>query len=466
MRNNRLWNWTLSALVVFGFLACENEPLEGDFVNDDGVEDTSFSADVNGETFNAVDFTAQLADGVMTLSGVDAGGNTIVLIMTNAGECTFNLTTNGNAGSVILDGEIANPYLTLATLGGSGTATIDTYDADGQLISGSFNFIGAREIPDGAGGSVIQTISITNGNFNEIPFNLVSGDVGPVDCDNQGGGGGGTGIDDPADSFYALVDGVEFVDTSFTAELITIGSNEVVQITAITDAGAQIQFFVQPDLGVGTYDFEPIFNGSNLVVSYTAGDGTESFTSSIGSITFYEFGIVTGKIGASFSFTATDPTGGDPSVFEITEGAFNIDYITDGGAPENVFTATIDGEDYVPSSIEIVQNPFNGVTMVNVTTINEATNQSLSLSFPIDITTGDHEMSEFVTVGGESVGIFNPDIGNSILFKSNPGVLTVTSYQYSSGVIEGSFVFTAIDPLGNNTSVYEVTNGVFTLTIP
>lgn len=466
MKNNRLWSWTLSALIAFGFLACDNEPLEGEFVTDDGnnTDVGAFVASVNGENFEADDTSAQLNNGILTVSGTD-NGNVIILTASNVGECTFDLSATSNLGSFVPDGETASPYQSSDLLGGSGTLTIDTYDPDAQTVSGSFSFTGVREIPDGTGGTVTETVVISDGFFNEIPFDVIAGDTDPYDCDTGGGGGGGTGLEDPDDSFYALVDGTEFVDVTLESEELMVGTNNVVKVTATTSEGGQMQFFIPPNLGVGTYDFEPIFNGSNLTASYTAGDGSESLTSSVGSITFSEFGMFTGKMAATFEFTGTDPTGGDPTIVAVTEGAFNIDYLPDSGTIENEFIGDIDGEEYIPTTIEIVQNPFEGQTMVNVTTINEDTNQSVSLSFPIDITTGIHEMSEFVVTGEEVVGIFNPDIGNSILFKSNPGTMTITSYQYGNGVIEGSFVFTAIDPLGNDPSTFEI-SGIFNLTIP
>ncbi len=465
MKNYRLWNWSLSALIAFSFFACDNEPLEGEFITDDGVEVGGFTASVNGEFFEAQTTSGQLSNGVLLLSGIDSSGNIIALTISNVGECTFDLTSAFNISSFILNGQINDPYLTTAALGGSGTATIDSYDADALTVSGTFSFTGVREISDGAGGTTTESIVVSSGVFDSIPFSLINGSAEPNACDPNGGGGG-TGVTDPDDSFYALVDGEEFVDTDFVSEEIMVGSNNIVKVTATNAAGAQIQFFIPPNLGVGTYDFEPIFNGSNLTVTYISADGSESLTSSSGSITFNEFGLITGKIGATFSFTGTDPVGGSTTVIEVTEGVFNIDYLPSSGTTENIFTASIDGEDYVPNTIEIVLSPFQGKTLVNVTTINETTNQSVSLVFPIDITVGNFDMSPFPDTGEEIIGIFNPDIGTSILFKSDPGVFTVTSYQYGNGVIEGSFVFSAIDPLGNNPNVYQITNGFFTLTIP
>ncbi|MEM7087646.1 MAG: hypothetical protein AAF489_15805, partial [Bacteroidota bacterium] len=61
------------------------------------------------------------------------------------------------------------------------------------------------------------------------------------------------------------------------------------------------------------------------------------------------------------------------------------------------------------------------------------------------------------------VGLHNPDIGNSILFASEPGTLTITSYELSSGIVEATFSFTGVDPAGNDPTQFDITNGVFVI---
>ena len=46
--------FTLLLFTAFAFVACDNEPLEGDFVSDDPQDfETSFTADVEGAFFEA-----------------------------------------------------------------------------------------------------------------------------------------------------------------------------------------------------------------------------------------------------------------------------------------------------------------------------------------------------------------------------------------------------------------------------
>jgi hypothetical protein len=104
-------------------------------------------------------------------------------------------------------------------------------------------------------------------------------------------------------------------------------------------------------------------------------------------------------------------------------------------------------------------------TIISITTVDDLSNQSLTISFPIDIEVGSHSMTTEFVDGTESVGLYNPDIGNSILFASSPGILNIGSYELSSGIVEATFSFTAIDPAGNNSTEYAITNGQFIVTI-
>ena len=245
----------------------------------------------------------------------------------------------------------------------------------------------------------------------------------------------------------------------------------MVNIVATTATGAQIRIDIPENIGgVGTYTFPskemPISNGSILYASYNDAAGGESLTAipESGTITFTEFGANTGKMTATFSFLGQDPiSGGD--IVEITQGEFTIDFIENSGGVEDSFEANIDGEEYTYDSLEVIQSPFNGETIIDITTIDSVTNRSLTISFPIDIEVGTYEMSSFFETGMEVVGIHNPNIGSSILFKSNPGTLSIFSYEISTGILEGAFSFTGVDPLENDPTTYEVTEGYFVVTI-
>ena len=460
--------WIFFVFLGCSFIACENEPLEGEFIVDDGSEG-AFTAVVDGETFSASTTSAQMNDGALIISGIDGGGNVVALTFGAVGECTYDLSSINSFGVFATSATPDNPFSSVGISGGSGSATIIDFNVNGQTVSGAFSFNGIREVTDGNGNTSTEVVVITEGIFNSIPFEVISGEPTTVSCDEINGGGGSGGdpvLEDPEDSFYALVDGEEFVDISFVSEVIVVGGENVIKVLATNDIGAKVEFFIPESLGVGTFEMQSIFDGATLVGSYSDGETSENLTSNPGTITFTEFSEITGKLNATFSFTATDPLGSDPTVVEITQGEFNIDYKPDSGTAENVFIATIDGEDYVPTSIDITKQPINGVFAVNLTTQNADTNQGVSLSFPLDIEVGSYAMAPFQETGNEKVGIYNPNIGSSILFKSDEnGTLTINSYQYSNGVVVGSFSYVASDPLDNDMTTYEVI-GSFVITIP
>ncbi len=461
MKKAIILNWMLLALFALSFSSCTNETLEGEFITDDtGTENGEFTAIIDGENFEATAITAELTDGVLNLKATDAGGNVVTLQIENTGICTYDLSLASSSAEYSLVND-NDSFSTLGDVGGSGSARIIAIDANNLKIAGTFQFSAIRQV-----NGVSESVVVTNGVFVGVYFELVSGSAEPNQCEviveeNV----------DPEASFFAKVNLTQFVDETIEVNRVIVSETPMINITATTASGAQIRIDIPEDIGgVGTYTFPPadmpISNGAILFASYNDGVGGESFTAipETGTITFTEFGANTGKMTATFSFSGQDPiVGGE--IVEVTEGAFTIDFIESSGGVEDIFTIDIDGQEYTYDSIEITQNPFNGETIINITTIDSVTNRSLTISFPIDIEVGNYEMSPFFETGDEVVGIHNPNIGGSILFKSNPGVFSIYSYEYSTGILEGAFSFSAVDPLGNDPTVYEVTSGYFVITL-
>ncbi len=80
MKKTQLLNWVLFALLAFTFSACENEPLEGQFVTDDGdvsADDGQFVAKINGVTFlaEATDNVYNPDSGALVISGTKQDGD-------------------------------------------------------------------------------------------------------------------------------------------------------------------------------------------------------------------------------------------------------------------------------------------------------------------------------------------------------------------------------------------------------
>jgi len=454
---------TISLLLIFIHFSCVNEPLEGDFPQDDGVlniEEGEFRANVG-----IGDFSTGFAVGVLsntdllTITGtVPDTGESIVLTIENPGVGTFNITAGlgtQNSG-VYIETNPENPFVSDGTFGVFGQLNITEFDAQNATVSGTFSFTGVRVVLDVDGNPVLdsngqptlETEEITNGIFNKIPYTT------------EDQGGGGTPI---TDEFFAKVDGVNFDAESVTTSLNTVAGVSVVKIVAVNELGEIIRIDIPEDLGIGTFAMEPLSDGTKLIGLFNPATVGENLTSNPGTINITRFNVFTGIIEATFEFTATDPLGQDPSIAEITEGSFKVDYISSPGDTVTSFTAFIDGEFFGPDSIFVGETIFNGLSRFNITAIISDTGQKMGLFFPTDIEIGTYEMTTNLIDGSEKFCQYTPEIGETITYISNPGTLTISDYDQDAGFVEGTFTYTALDLTAQDPEVYQITEGEFTI---
>ena len=454
---------TISLLLFFIHFSCVNEPLEGDFPQDDGVlniEEGEFRANVG-----IGDFSTGFAVGVLsntdllTITGtVPDTGESIVLTIENPGVGTFNITAGlgtQNSG-VYIETNPENPFVSDGTFGVFGQLNITEFDAQNATVSGTFSFTGVRVVLDVDGNPVLdsngqptlETEEITNGIFNKIPYTT------------EDQGGGGTPI---TDEFFAKVDGVNFDAESVTTSLNTVAGVSVVKIVAVNELGEIIRIDIPEDLGIGTFAMEPLSDGTKLIGLFNPATVGENLTSNPGTINITRFNVFTGIIEATFEFTATDPLGQDPSIAEITEGSFKVDYISSPGDTVTSFTAFIDGEFFGPDSIFVGETIFNGLSRFNITAIISDTGQKMGLFFPTDIEIGTYEMTTNLIDGSEKFCQYTPEIGETITYISNPGTLTISDYDQDAGFVEGTFTYTALDLTAQDPEVYQITEGEFTI---
>lgn len=479
MKKLQLLNWMLLAFLALQFNACTNEPLEGQFPQQDTsgeIVPGSFTALVNGVAFTAAFTTASVnVDGDFTITGVSSNNTAIFLTASPLATGNYDLTLDGsnNNGASYFDVQSpTNPFITLADTGGSGTMSISAYNETDLIVSGSFNFVGTRAaldangdpITDANGDVIIQNASITQGVFTDIQMTF---------DENPGGGepGGGGGSEDPVDVdvFFALVNGQEHVDQVLTTTLNTVGSNMVFKVEAQTAIGSMMRIDIPFEMGLGTFDMEDgISDGTKLIGIYNPNIGGENLSSNPGSITFTEFDTQNGVISASFSFTARDPLGEDPSVYQVTQGSFTVYF--EGTEPPALmpFKAVIDGADFEPSgandTLEITNQELNGMNVTFITATLE-NGRTMKIGFPSDtITPGVYPMSTELVNGDETIGLYTRE-GSSIEFVSNPGVLTIDSYDQETGDISATFSFTAVNPDGVDPTVIQITEGVFNLNL-
>jgi len=454
--------WIFMLSIVLLKTSCVNEPLEGDFPQDDGsitIDEGEFRANVGIGNFSTGLASGVLSDtNLLTITGtVIETGESIILTLENPGVGTFNITAGlgtQNSG-VYIQTNPENPFVSDGTFGVFGQLNITDFDTQNATVSGTFSFTGVRVVLDVDGNPVLdsngqptfETEEITNGIFNKIPYT------------SEEQGGGGTPI---TDEFFAKVDGVNFDAESITTSLNTIAGISVVKIVAVNEIGEIIRIDIPEDTGVGTYAMESLSDGTKLISLFNPATIGENLTSNPGTINITKFNTFTGIIEATFEFTATDPLELDPTVAEITEGSFEVDYISSPGDTVTSFTAFIDGQFFGPDSIFVGESVFNGVSRFNITAIISDTGQKMGLFFPTDIEIGTYEMTSNLINGSEKFCQYTPEIGVTTTYISSPGTLTILDYNQDAGFIEGTFTYSAID-LTNPDQVYEITEGEFTL---
>ena len=470
MKKFRLLNWVLVALTTLYFTSCGNEPLVGEFIQGEDptiAEIGQFKAQIDGVEFTATVVNATLTpENLLVISGViEATGETITLTAADVAVGSFDLSTGSgtvNGAQYYPPGAITNPYVSLANLVGSGQLTLTDININDLTLTGSFSFVGKRmqldlngdPVLDGNGDPIIQTVSVTPGVFNEIPY---------VVDDTGGTGGGGSG--DPVDEFTALIDDIEFFEDTITTTVSTIGSVEMLKIIAQTTTNSLIRIDVPLFTGTGIFPMESISDGTKIIALYNANTGGENLTSNPGTITITELDTEAGLIVATFQFTGTDPLGGDPTIVQVTAGAFTINFEGIPGSGPKLFTAEVNTMLYEPdpADIDVTTTLQSGVERVTVaTTLGD---QSMLLSFPKNIVVGSYPMSTSLVNPENTIAIYSPMSGNASIFVSSPGMLTIQSYNTMTGKIMGAFSYTATDISGGDPTTYDVTNGEFNVTI-
>lgn len=479
MKKLRLLNWMLIAFMAFQFSSCEDEPLEGQFPGNENNEPSGpaqFVALVDGVAFTAASTSGVYNDGALIITGFNASGDAINLALGTAGECTYDLGSITNPAQYVPNGDITNPFSSVNLAGGEGNLTVTSLNTTDNLVTGTFNFIGAREITDSSGNTTTATVNIQSGSFTNILFQVLSGEVVSADCSTIGGGDGGGdaggdggGEDDEpimVDDFYALVDGAEHIDESFTITTNTVGDDMIFKLEALTGSGQLIRIDVPSTTGVGTFEMESdISDGTKLIGIYNPNTGQENLSSNPGTISFTQFNTVEGILEGTFSFTATDPLGQNPETFTVSEGAFVIYF---EGVPDPTptpFRAVIDGLEYLPDGADVTftSEEINEVDVVTVSAA-MADGQNMEIKFPRDIEVGVYMMSTEVINGDEKVGTYSP-AGIETVYSSNPGMLTIQNYDAETGAINATFAFNAVDPSGVDPTIRTITEGEFNLNI-
>lgn len=268
----------------------------------------------------------------------------------------------------------------------------------------------------------------------------------------------------------AEIDGASFVSNSNNSGAIYI--NSILSISGQNSLGT-ILLTIPEITQAGTFDLSYNTDGDAAGV-YTPSDEnayiSEAENGGSGQLIITKFDLENELISGTFEFKAIRQEGSDPTnpmieTVEVTNGSFTdlqilIDEIPGDGVSN--LSAKVDGNDFNANSVFATEVTMGGNTTINVVANNTTTNQNLALSIPETITVGTHNFSSFPG-SGSAVGLYNPDMSSTSnpSFTSISGSITISSYDVVNGKMEGTFFFTAGDPIQQNPTTYEITEGDF-----
>ena len=263
--------------------------------------------------------------------------------------------------------------------------------------------------------------------------------------------------------FVAKIDGNEF---KASAQVVATFYAGTFNITALQPSNGETISITVSYAQEGTFELSSNTLSSAL---YKINDQVP-FTSHWGSgqIKITELDVENKTVSGTFSFTATHLSYINGTMITetvtITDGAFkNISLATTiTGNGDSFVEAEIENNDLDADSLTAVEIPMGINSTITITANNTTTYQSLSLSFPGDITPGTYNL-----FGGpyssDIIGQYNPNInGGTSNYVAETGTFTILSYDSNARKIEGTFRFAAeaLDP-NDPPITYDVLHGRF-----
>ncbi len=309
MKNIKLLNILFITLLSISFVGCSGDDDSGT----QSVNEGELVATIDGDLYSAEGANAStiLFNGTFNLTTTNpTTGETIIITVSNAAVGSFDLSNSANSlngAAYTINGE--NAFLSNYE-GGTGTINITKLDTENLLASGTFEFVGVREYVDTNGNIITETVTITNGEFNNLT--LITQATG-----------------NPDNSLEVDINGVALSADSVNAIEIDFQGNTTLTVSAINNSTNQnVAISLPGDITVGTHDFESLPFPGAIIGQYTPnlGGGNETYVSIDGTITITSYDTGTGVMEGTFEFTAGDFTGIDPITYELTNGSFSVEF--------------------------------------------------------------------------------------------------------------------------------------------
>lgn len=300
----------LALLSITLLISCQDPVIGPGFPDDFGNNgEENFQVDFDSQTFVADQITATFLNGIINITGLRGVNNEYVLLTINANSPGtyqlgfINQTTTNVAAYGSENGAI--PFITAQanSQASFGEVIITEIDTANKLLSGTFEFTGHQITIDSGGNQVDESKEFTNGLFTNIEY---SDDLGT-----------GNNTDD---TFFAKIDGVEFVEDSFFGISTNLAGMSTIAINAVNNNLVSIGFSLPSDITAGTYNLTSLgeyigqYNISTIELN-----GAKS-----GSITITSHNETTKHIIATFDFIAGPFVG--TTEYAVTDGEFELTY--------------------------------------------------------------------------------------------------------------------------------------------
>ncbi|PSG88565.1 DUF6252 family protein [Aurantibacter aestuarii] len=310
--------YLFTILTVFAFNSCDNEPLEGfdlsnpNSQNNGNINNTQtgiFQVDFDSQTFVADQISATRTDEVINISGL-RGANGELVTLTIQGTTTGTYDLGVQNGLTLSGGSYVEPnnqgfgtWVSVTDgVQSQGQVTITSIDEVNNKMSGSFEFTGNNYSTGTA-----QTKAFTNGIFTDVLFQ------------------DGVGSSNNSNTFFAKLDGVEFVEDAANAILSNFSGQQILTINGFKNNGESLSLSIDGDIAPGTYSFDGFGNFTNTG-QYVGDDPSEVYNAN-GTFTIISHDTTNNTISGTFSFIAEEFPQVPGSVnIDVTEGAFSVTY--------------------------------------------------------------------------------------------------------------------------------------------
>jgi len=305
MKNTKFLPLILLLFTAFNFTSCTEdlEPVDPAITipnpsnpsNPNNPVPGIFKATIDGAAYQTSTTMVYISNGSITLTAVRPQGDSFAFMLNGTTTGTYQANLNNN---LVGYNAVGFPDTFLAfnfdnPSENTGGVVVTEIDNVNHTISGTFQFKGYSE--DASGNTISK--QITNGEFTDLPY---------------------TTQDPQNDSFYAKLNGVEFVDVDILGGTVTAGGGEdYIFVTADNLAGDSITIQMRANLVVGTY----LINSSNNVqVHYTPIDDDFGGSAVTGTVT------ITEKTSSRIKGTFSAPVVIGSTTYNFTEGSFDVEY--------------------------------------------------------------------------------------------------------------------------------------------